>query len=63
LRDRQLDLLNAIRDVRNTINSINLPLKKPIGDSQYTIQVEDNSTKEFVEYRRVLDSCAVTQES
>jgi len=54
-------LLNAIRDVRNTINSINLPLKKPIGDSQYHIQVEDNAAKEFVEYRRVLDACAVTR--
>ncbi len=55
-------LSNAIRDVRNTVNSINLPLKKPIGDSQYHIQVEENPAKEFAEYRRVLDACAVTQE-
>ena len=55
-------LSNAIRDVRSTINNINLPLKKPIGDSQYTIQVEDNMSKDYVEYRRVLEACSVTQE-
>ena len=55
-------LTNAIRDVRTTINNINLPLKKPIGDSQYNIQVEDNPSKEYQEYRRVLEACAITQD-
>jgi len=55
-------LSNAIRDVRTTINSINLPLKKPIGDSQYHIQVEENPSKEYEEYRRVLEACALTQD-
>ncbi len=55
-------LSNAIRDVRSTINNINLPLKKPIGDSQYTIQVEDNVSNDYVEYRRVLETCSVTQD-
>ncbi len=52
----------AIRDVRKTISDLNLQLKKPIGDSQYHIRVDDNPAREFQEYRRVLEACAITQD-
>ena len=52
----------AIRDVRKVIVDLNLQLKKPIGDSQYHIRVDDNPAREFQEYRRILEACAVTQE-
>lgn len=52
----------AIRDVRKTIGDLNLQLKKPIGDSQYHIRVDDNPAREFQEYRRVLEACAITQD-
>lgn len=52
----------AIRDVRKTISDLNLQLKKPIGDSQYHIRVDDNPSREFQEYRRVLEACAITQD-
>lgn len=52
----------AIRDVRKTIGDLNLQLKKPIGDSQYHIRVDDNPSREFQEYRRVLEACAITQD-
>lgn len=55
-------LSSAIRDVRRVIGDLNLQLKKPIGDSQYHIRVDDNPAKEFQEYRRVLEVCAITQE-
>jgi len=55
-------LASAIRDVRKTITDLNLQLRKPIGDSQYHIKVEDSPVREFQEYRRVLDACAITQE-
>ena len=53
-------LASAIRDVRKTIGDLNLQLRKPIGDSQYHIKVDDNPAREFQEYRRVLDACALT---
>jgi len=52
----------AIRDVRKTIGDLNLQLKKPIGDSQYHIRVDDNPAREFQEYHRVLEACAITQD-
>jgi len=55
-------LASAIRDVRKIIGDINLQLKNPIGDSQYHIRVDDNPAKEFQEYRRVLEACAITQD-
>lgn len=55
-------LSHAIGDVRTTIAKINQPLKKPIGDSQYHIHVEDNPSKEFQEYRRVLEACSLTND-
>lgn len=55
-------LASAIRDVRKTITDLNLQLRKPIGDSLYHIKVDDNPAREFQEYRRVLDACAITQE-
>ncbi|MEP6670690.1 MAG: SbcC/MukB-like Walker B domain-containing protein [Chthoniobacter sp.] len=55
-------LASAIRDVRKTITDLNLQLKKPIGDSQYHIRVDDNPAREFQEYRRVLDACSITQD-
>jgi uncharacterized protein YPO0396 len=55
-------LASAIRDVRKTITDLNLQLRKPIGDSLYRIKVDDNPAREFQEYRRVLDACAITQE-
>ncbi len=50
----------AIRDVRKTIGDLNLQLKKPIGDSQYHIRVDENPSTEFQEYRRILEACAIT---
>lgn len=55
-------LSSAIQDVRRVIGDFNLQLKKPIGDSQYHIRVEDNPAKEFQEYRRVLEVCSITQD-
>lgn len=55
-------LSSAIQDVRRVIGDLNLQLKKPIGDSQYHIRVDDNPAKEFQEYRRVLEVCSITQD-
>ena len=55
-------LSSAIQDVRRVIGDLNLQLKKPIGDSQYHIRVDDNPAKEFQEYRRVLQDCSITQD-
>lgn len=52
----------AIRDVRKTIGDLNLQLKKPIGDSLYHIRVDDSPSREFQDYRRVLEACALTQD-
>lgn len=53
-------LSQAIREVKSTINLLNLQLKKPIGDSLYRITVVDNPSQEYQEYRRVLEACAIT---
>lgn len=53
-------LSQAIREVKATINLLNLQLKKPIGDSLYRITVVDNPAQEFQEYRKVLEACAIT---
>lgn len=55
-------LSTAIRSVRKTIGDLNLQLRKPIGDSQYHVRVDDNPAKEFQDYRRVLEACSVTQD-
>ena len=55
-------LSHSLGRVRDTIRDLNYQLKKPIGDSQYHIRVDDNPAREFQEYRRVLEVCAVTQE-
>lgn len=53
-------LSHSLGRVRDTIRDLNFQLKKPIGDSQYHIRVDDNPAREFQEYRRVLEACAVT---
>jgi hypothetical protein len=55
-------LSHSLSKVRDTIRDLNFQLKKPIGDSQYHIRVEDNPAREFQEYRRVLEACAITRD-
>lgn len=55
-------LTQSLGKVRDTIRDLNYQLKKPIGDSQYHIRVDDNPAREFQEYRRVLEACAITQD-
>lgn len=52
----------ALGRVRDTIRDLNYQLKKPIGDSQYHIRVDDNPSREFQDYRRVLEACAITRD-
>lgn len=56
-------LSRAIHDVKGIIAQLNLQLKKPIGDSLYRIAVVDNPSQEFQEYRRVLEACALSEDS
>jgi uncharacterized protein YPO0396 len=56
-------LSQSLAKVRDTIRDLNYQLKKPIGDSQYHIRVDDNPAREFQEYRSVLDVCAVSSDS
>jgi hypothetical protein len=55
-------LAHSLGRVKDTIRDLNFQLKKPIGDSQYHIRVDDNPSREFQEYRRVLEACAITQD-
>jgi uncharacterized protein YPO0396 len=55
-------LTQSLGRVKDTIRDLNFQLKKPIGDSQYHIRVEDNPSKEFQEYHRVLEACAITRD-
>jgi uncharacterized protein YPO0396 len=55
-------LSHSLGKVRDTIRDLNFQLKKPIGDSQYHIRVDDSPVREFQEYRRVLETCALTQD-
>jgi uncharacterized protein YPO0396 len=55
-------LSHSLGKVRDTIRDLNFQLKKPIGDSQYHIRVDDSPVLEFQEYRRVLETCALTQD-
>lgn len=55
-------LMQSLGRVRDTIRDLNCQLKKPIGDSQYHIRVDDNPAQEFHEYRRVLEACAITRD-
>ncbi len=55
-------LTRSLDRVRDTIRDLNYQLKKPIGDSQYHLRVEENPAREFQEYRRVLEACAITQD-
>jgi hypothetical protein len=56
-------LSQSLGKVRDTIRDLNFQLKKPIGDSQYHIRVDDNPAKEFEEYRQVLQACALSSDS
>lgn len=55
-------LSQALGRVRDTIRDLNYQLKKPIGDSQYHIRVDDSPSREFQDYRRVLEACAITRD-
>ncbi len=55
-------LSHSLSKVRDTIRDLNFQLKKPIGDSQYHIRVDDNPAREFQEYRRVLEACTITRD-
>jgi uncharacterized protein YPO0396 len=55
-------LSQALGRVRDTIRDLNYQLKKPIGDSRYHIRVDDNPSREFQDYRRVLEACAITRD-
>jgi uncharacterized protein YPO0396 len=55
-------LTQSLGRVKDTIRDLNFQLKKPIGDSQYHIRVEDNPSKEFQEYHKVLEACAITRD-
>lgn len=55
-------LSQARSKVRDTIRDLNHQLRNPIGDSHYHIRVDDNPAKEFQDYRRVLEACAITQD-
>ncbi|MEX1118761.1 MAG: SbcC/MukB-like Walker B domain-containing protein [Terrimicrobiaceae bacterium] len=55
-------LTQSLGRVKDTIRDLNFQLKKPIGDSQYHIRVEDNPSKEFQEYHAVLQACAISRD-
>jgi hypothetical protein len=55
-------LSQSLSKVRDTIRDLNHQLKKPIGDSQYHIRVEDNPSAEFRDYRQVLEACSITRD-
>ncbi|MGB8352370.1 MAG: SbcC/MukB-like Walker B domain-containing protein [Chthoniobacteraceae bacterium] len=55
-------LSQSLGKVRDTIRDLNFQLKNPIGDSLYHIRVDESPSREFQEYRRVLEACSVTQE-